>query len=52
MLRCTAEGAEELAVNELASEGGVHGVAAVDGAFLLREPWRLLCVRAPRKEGD
>ncbi|MEM7308152.1 MAG: PQQ-binding-like beta-propeller repeat protein [Planctomycetota bacterium] len=50
VVRWTADGPEEVAVNELESEGGVHGVAAVEGAFVVREPGRVLCLRTPEPE--
>jgi len=57
VVQWTPAGPEEVAVNELELEGGVHGVAAVDGAFVLRSPDRVVCVRAPAEaaqvqEGD
>ncbi len=44
VLRVGPDGVEELRVNKLVAEGRVHGVAAVDGKFLVREDSRVLCI--------
>ena len=46
VVRWTPEGPDEVAVNALPVEGGVHGVAAVNGAFVVREPDRVHGIRA------
>ncbi len=47
VLRETAEGPQKLAENKLTIEGRVYGVAAVDGAFILRTGTQLFRVGRP-----
>ena len=45
VIRLDAEGLSEIAVNEVESEGGIQGVAAVNASFIVREPNRVSCFR-------
>jgi outer membrane protein assembly factor BamB len=47
VLRETAEGPQKLAENKLTIEGRVYGVAAIDGAFILRTGTQLFRVGRP-----
>lgn len=50
LLRVSPQGARIVATNRLETEATVYGVAAVDGAFVVREDARLICLRTPVEE--
>ena len=52
VLRPGEDAAEVVAENELPTDGTVYGVAVVNGAFVIREGERLLCVRRADTEPE